>query len=347
MSAAWPPCGRPGPRSTARAPKPSTASMFRSPRAIVSRCSARRSRVLEVPGHTAGHIAYFTDALDPPVAVLWRYAVRLRLRATLRGNPGADAGLARPPGGTAGGDARVLRPRVHAGQHPFRARGRTRQHRPAAARPGRSGVAGTGRTDGTVDDRRWNSPQTRSCAAMYRVSETRQTHARAALPTGCAHSPQSGNGRTNSASPVVRLVPAQAVAYTAVPVRRRSRKMRIAPSLLSARARLRLRHGECGRACARRARIPLGIGHNPRGRPGGTLGRSDLTTFRLDVILEYMPELAPADSAAVADSSAGRTAPERPVAAHPRRLRDAGPGHKTRRPAHTLVRRDRSITSRA
>jgi hydroxyacylglutathione hydrolase len=58
--------------------------------------------VLDVPGHTRGHIAYFQDGragaaphVPPAPCVLRRYALRLRLRAALRRHAGANACLAR------------------------------------------------------------------------------------------------------------------------------------------------------------------------------------------------------------------------------------------------------------
>ncbi len=57
-------------------------------------------RVLAVPGHTRGHIAYHSQATG--MAVLRRHAVRRRLWPHLRGYAGADGGIARLAGGAAG-----------------------------------------------------------------------------------------------------------------------------------------------------------------------------------------------------------------------------------------------------
>ena len=81
--------------------------------------------VFDVPGHTAGHIAY----LRARRGVLRRHALQRRLRAPVRGHPDADAGLARPARGTAARDARLLRPRVHRREPAVRRRGRAGQRR--------------------------------------------------------------------------------------------------------------------------------------------------------------------------------------------------------------------------
>src|SRR5690606_38211302 len=78
--------------------------------------------------------------------VLRRHPVQPRLRPPVRGQPGADARLARPAGGAAGGDAGVLRARIHPGQRRLRGRGRTRQPGPAPAHRG-----------GHRDTRSWNA----------------------------------------------------------------------------------------------------------------------------------------------------------------------------------------------
>ncbi len=86
-------------------------------------------RVLDVPGHTAGHIAYVGRDADGGDRVRRRHAVRRRLRAAVRGHAGADGGLARETRRASGGHARLLRARVHAGEPALRARGRARQCR--------------------------------------------------------------------------------------------------------------------------------------------------------------------------------------------------------------------------
>jgi len=61
--------------------------------------------VLEVPGHTRSHIAYYGGWRS----LLRRYGVRVRLRAPVRGNPGADAFLLVQDPPLAGRDPGVLR----------------------------------------------------------------------------------------------------------------------------------------------------------------------------------------------------------------------------------------------
>ena len=60
-----------------------------------------RFHVFDVPGHTAGHIAYYdcSERGRQAPAVLRRHAVFGRLRPPVRGHAGADAGLAGPAGG--------------------------------------------------------------------------------------------------------------------------------------------------------------------------------------------------------------------------------------------------------
>jgi len=52
-------------------------------------------RVLDVPGHAAGHIAYVDDVDGAMECVRRRYARLRRLRAPVRGQTGADGGIAR------------------------------------------------------------------------------------------------------------------------------------------------------------------------------------------------------------------------------------------------------------
>jgi hydroxyacylglutathione hydrolase len=84
---------------------------------------------MDIPGHTAGHIAYFGDVERRAVGVLRRHAVRGRLRSPVRRHAAADVDVVVGAGRAAARHARVLRPRVHARQHPLRARGRAGQRR--------------------------------------------------------------------------------------------------------------------------------------------------------------------------------------------------------------------------
>jgi hydroxyacylglutathione hydrolase len=80
-----------------------------------------RFQVIDVPGHTAGHIAYFLPALPdsttaPSQAPLLFCGDTLfsgRLRPPVRGHARADAAFARRAGRAARRHARVLRPRIH------------------------------------------------------------------------------------------------------------------------------------------------------------------------------------------------------------------------------------------
>jgi hydroxyacylglutathione hydrolase len=54
-----------------------------------------RFEVIDVPGHTAGHIAYLTPTARHAAAVLRRHAVQRRLRPAVRRHAGADARVAR------------------------------------------------------------------------------------------------------------------------------------------------------------------------------------------------------------------------------------------------------------
>ena len=60
-----------------------------------STCWAHAFRVIDIPGHTAGHIAYFSERLNHPRCSAAN-AVCLRLRPVIRRHTRTNAGVARP-----------------------------------------------------------------------------------------------------------------------------------------------------------------------------------------------------------------------------------------------------------
>ena len=75
-------------------------------------------RVLETPGHTAGHISYLFERRQ--ARLRRRYAVLGRLRARHRGHDGHDVGIAVEAARAPRRHAALLRPRIHRGELPLR-----------------------------------------------------------------------------------------------------------------------------------------------------------------------------------------------------------------------------------
>ena len=84
-----------------------------------------RFDVIEVPGHTLDHIAYFHDG-ENPILLCGGHPVCRRLRACFRGHSTNDAQLLASAGGAALVNASVLRPRIHTRQSRLCQRCRTR-----------------------------------------------------------------------------------------------------------------------------------------------------------------------------------------------------------------------------
>ena len=92
--------------------------------------------VIDVPGHTVGHVAYhFAEAGG---AVLGRQPDGDGMRPAVRGNARADVGEPVANGGAAGRHAGLLRPRIRREQRPVRAVGRRRATRRCERRARRS-----------------------------------------------------------------------------------------------------------------------------------------------------------------------------------------------------------------
>ena len=115
---------------------------------------ALRLRVMDIPGHTAGHIAYFGDVSGTPSLFCGDTMFAAGCGRLFEGTPqqmwrSLSALAALPPR-----HARLLRARVHARQHPLRARGRAAQRRPAGSPGPRAGQARSRRADASFHDRR-------------------------------------------------------------------------------------------------------------------------------------------------------------------------------------------------
>jgi hydroxyacylglutathione hydrolase len=93
-----------------------------------------RFQVIDVPGHTAGHIAYFLPAGDGQAPLLFCGDTLFSggCGRLFEGTPAQMHAVARPPGRPAGRHPGVLRPRVHRVEPPIRGGSRTGQwrHRP-------------------------------------------------------------------------------------------------------------------------------------------------------------------------------------------------------------------------
>ncbi len=111
-------------RSTDRPARPFPAIPNDCVKAIAPSSGAGSGiQVLDVPGHTAGHIAYVGHG----ARVLRRHAVQRRLRPPVRGHGGTNAHFAVQTGGAACRNFGVLRPRVHLEQFEIRPGGGARQ----------------------------------------------------------------------------------------------------------------------------------------------------------------------------------------------------------------------------
>ena len=75
------------------------------------------AEVLDVPGHTVGHVAYYFA--ERGRALLGGQPDGDGLRAAVRGDAGADVGEPEPDGGAAGRDAGLFRARVRGGNARF------------------------------------------------------------------------------------------------------------------------------------------------------------------------------------------------------------------------------------
>src|SRR5436190_10267952 len=93
------------------------------------------------------------------VAVLWRYPVRLRLRAALRRHRRADVRVAAEAARAARRDESVLRARVHAREHRLRQNRRAGQRGAQAARGARPAPARGGQADAAEHARRGKGHQ--------------------------------------------------------------------------------------------------------------------------------------------------------------------------------------------
>ena len=122
--------------------------------------------VIETPGHTAGHISY----LFPEVAcrLRRRHAVCAGLRPAARAPGAGDVPLAEEARGAAGRHARLLRPRIHAGQCPLRADRRPDQFGAEGARGEDREAARQGQADAADDASARNLRPIRSCAGTTR-----------------------------------------------------------------------------------------------------------------------------------------------------------------------------------
>ncbi len=139
----------------------------RSPRATASRCRACRMslRVLDIPGHTAGHIAYVGDRAAVRRALLRRHAVRCRAAdALFEGTPAqmwtSLSALAALPER----HARLLRPRVHACEPALRAAVEPANAAAAQCAHGARGASASAASPPCPRRSRWSAPPIRSCA---------------------------------------------------------------------------------------------------------------------------------------------------------------------------------------
>ena len=92
------------------------------------------ANVIETPGHTLGPHHLLVPRRQ--ARLCRRHAVLDRLRPRHRGHAGDDVGVAEEAPRSAGRHAGLLRPRIHAGEHPVRADHRAGQRRADGARGG-------------------------------------------------------------------------------------------------------------------------------------------------------------------------------------------------------------------
>ena len=93
-------------------------------------------RVIETPGHTAGHITYWFHA--DKLAFAGDTLFSIGCGRVIEGTPEMMWAVAAEAARAAGRHAGLLRPRIHAGQHQVRADHRAGQHRRWRARERRS-----------------------------------------------------------------------------------------------------------------------------------------------------------------------------------------------------------------
>ena len=96
------------------------------------RVGGLEARVIETPGHTAGHISLRLRRRQ--ARLRRRHAVLDRLRPRHRGHARDDVAVAAEAARAARRHPHLLRPRIHAGERPLRAHHRARQHGAGGAR---------------------------------------------------------------------------------------------------------------------------------------------------------------------------------------------------------------------
>ena len=167
-----------------------------------SRCSGLRFAVLDVPGHTAGHIAYLQQALprraDGAHALLRRHAVLRRLRTPLRGHAGADERFARAAGRAAGRHAGLLHSRIHAVQPALRRGSGARQHGACRIRTALPRLGAKPACRRCPHRSAWKGGSTRSCVATCPRSSPRRSPRAPPATRLWPCSPRCANGRTDS-----------------------------------------------------------------------------------------------------------------------------------------------------
>ena len=179
--------------ATATTPRAFPASMSAVEDGDEVALGASRARVLDVSGHTIGHIAYWFR--EDECAVLRRYPLLAGLRPAVRGQPRPDVGEPQQAARSAGRDARLLWPRVHREQRPLRAVDRSRQPRAAPPRRRGAGAAGAGPADGAVDCSAASGRPIRFCAPTIPACSGRPGWRRAIRSRP---SPRSAAARTPS-----------------------------------------------------------------------------------------------------------------------------------------------------
>src|SRR5712691_3789747 len=119
------------------------------------------------------------------VAVLWRYAVRVRLRAPLRRHRRADVRVAAEAARAARRDESVLRARVHAREHRLRQNRRAGQRCAQAARGARPAPARGGQADAAEHARRGKGHQPLPALPRARGGRVGQQVPRSAHSRSC------------------------------------------------------------------------------------------------------------------------------------------------------------------
>ena len=151
------------------------------------------ANVIETPGHTLGHIAYWFHAGQ--ACFRRRHAVLHRLRAGDRGHAGDDVALAQEAARPARRHGNLLRPRIHRRQYPIR------PHR----RAGQSGAGGARGAGPTADRaRRADHSGHRSATRNWPIRSCAPTCRRWPPAIGMAGNrrrrslPKSASARTSS-----------------------------------------------------------------------------------------------------------------------------------------------------